>query len=78
MPKVPDRRRFLRKSAALAGLVVAPAGAVLGSPAAAPNAPPLAQGDGTVDDVNSTEAVLYGRRSPYANTLAKARRVDEP
>ena len=71
MPKEQGRRRFLQKGAALAGLVVAPAGAVLGSPAAAPSALPLAQGDGTVDDVNSTEAVLYGRRSPYANTLRK-------
>ena len=71
MPKVQGRRRFLQKSAALAGLAVAPASAVLGSPAAAPNALPLVQGDGTVDDVNSTEAVLYGRRSPYANTLRR-------
>jgi sulfane dehydrogenase subunit SoxC len=71
MPKVQGRRRFLQNGAALAGLAVAPAGAVLGSPAASPNASPLAQGDGTVDDVNSTEAVLYGRRSPYANTLRR-------
>ena len=63
-----DRRRFLQKGAALAGLAVAPAGAVLGSPSAS-GAAPLPQENGTVDDVNSTDAVLYGRRSPYVNTV---------
>ena len=63
-----DRRRFLQKGAALAGLAIAPAGAVLGSPSAS-GASPLPQENGTVDDVNSTDAVLYGRRSPYVKTV---------
>jgi sulfane dehydrogenase subunit SoxC len=61
-----DRRRFLQKSAALAGLAVAPAGAVLGSSSA--GAAPLLEENGVIDDVNSTDAVLYGRRSPYVKT----------
>jgi len=69
-PKTADRRRFLQKSAALAGIAVVPSSAVLGSPAAAP-APAVAEGDATLDDVNSTDAVLYGRRSPYANVVRK-------
>src|SRR5690349_9976520 len=73
-PKMSDRRRFLQKSAALAGVVaLAPTGsAVLGSPAAAsaPFVPP--QGDAaTAEDVNSIDAVLYGRRSRFANVLRK-------
>jgi sulfane dehydrogenase subunit SoxC len=66
--KLSDRRRFLRKSAALAGLALAPAGAVLGSPATSA-ATPLPPENAVVDDVNSTDAVLYGRRSPYVNTV---------
>jgi sulfane dehydrogenase subunit SoxC len=63
-----DRRRFLQKGAALAGLALAPAGAVLGSPSAS-DASPQSQENGIVDDVNSTDAVLYGRRSPYVKTV---------
>ena len=71
-----DRRRFLKKGAALAGLAIAPAGAVLGSPSAS-GASALPQENGTVDDVNSMDAVLYGRRSPYVKTVRKSRRVDQ-
>jgi len=73
MPKVQGRRRFLQKSAALAGLAVAPASVVLGSPAAAPNALPLVQGDGTVDDVNSTEAdgTTFTIRTPRRVSVKK-------
>ena len=68
--KVSGRRRFLQKGAALAGLAVAPAAAVLASPSESSAAPNQAEG-ALVDDVNSTDAVLYGRRSPYVNTLRK-------
>jgi sulfane dehydrogenase subunit SoxC len=69
-PKTADRRRFLQKSAALAGIAVVPASAVLGSPSAAAISA-VAESDATLDDINSTEAVLYGRRSPYANVVRK-------
>jgi sulfane dehydrogenase subunit SoxC len=69
-PKSEDRRRFLRRGAALAGLAVAPAGTVLGSSSAA-EAPPPAESDATVDDINSVDAVVYGRRSPFANVVRK-------
>ena len=69
MPKGTDRRRFLQKSAGLVGLAAAPVGAILGSPN---SASALGQaGDGTSDDLNSTEAVLYGRRSRFANVLRR-------
>ena len=69
-PKVTDRRRFLTKGGALVGVALAsPGSAVLGSPAAAEAA--LAQGDGSLNDLNSTDAVLYGRRSRFANVLRK-------
>src|SRR5439155_11113574 len=72
MPKVTDRRRFLQKSAGLVGLAAAPVGAILGSPSLANSASPLGQaGDGSADDLNSTQAVLYGRRSRFANVLRR-------
>jgi sulfane dehydrogenase subunit SoxC len=80
-PKITDRRRFLTKGAALVGLAaLAPSRAVLGSPSAA-GASPLEQGgvgDGSADDLNSTEAVLYGRRSRFANVLRKLEGSSNP
>jgi len=72
-PKMSDRRRFILKGGALVGAALAsPGAAVLGSPAAGVAAAPLAaQGDGNADDLNATEAVLYGRRSRFANILRK-------
>ena len=67
--KVTDRRRFLSKGGALVGVALASSGsAVVGSPAAEAA---LAQGDGSLNDLNSTEAVLDGRRSRFANVLRK-------
>ena len=66
-PTTTGRRRFLQKGAALAGLAVAPATAVLSSPPVEG----AVETDATLDDINSTEAVLYGRRSPYANVVRR-------
>jgi sulfane dehydrogenase subunit SoxC len=65
--KPSNRRRFLQKSAALAGLAVVPADALL-TPSES-TASPLPQENVVVDDVNSTDAVLYGRRSPFVKTV---------
>ena len=56
--KQPSRRRFLEKSAAVAGLAASPSAVVLAGSAV--EAPPPA-----VIDNNSLDAVLYGRRSRF-------------
>src|SRR3954471_18045511 len=66
MWKPPSRRRFLKKSIALAGLAASVPAGGLASPAAA-----AAQetAPGAAADLNSTEAVLYGRRSRFVTTV---------
>lgn len=74
--KSSNRRRFLKKGAALAGLAVG-AGSVVASaesavvpePAAAPAAAPAAPPAAAVDDVNSLERVLYGERSKFVKSV---------
>lgn len=64
-PKSSDRRRFLQRSAALAGLVAAPAGVALAEPAFGEA---RAAGADAVD-MNSLDAVLYGQRSRFVTTV---------
>jgi len=77
-PKVTDRRRFLAKGGALVGAALASPGAIaLGSPAAGLGAPP--QGDANAAyDINSNDAVLYGRRSRFANVLRRMEGSSNP
>lgn len=67
--KRPGRRRFLKKSAALAGLAVG-VGSVPGDTlnAAAPETP----------DINALDHVLYGQRSHYVTTLRKLEGASDP
>src|SRR5262249_49749426 len=60
--KQSDRRRFLKKGAALAGMALSPTGAAAGGEASA------SVGDVSVSDMNAIENVLYGRRSRFAPT----------
>ena len=59
----PSRRRFLKKSAAVAGLVASPPALALAAGSASAAAPAPA----AVDN-NSLESVLYGRRSRFVTT----------
>ncbi len=58
----PDRRRFLKKSAAVAGLVAAPPALATAAEAVAAGAP------APITDSNSLESVLYGQRSRFVTT----------
>ena len=60
--KHPGRRRFLKKGAAVAGLVAAPSALKAAGAAAAGKPAP------EVVDNNSLESVLYGRRSRFVTT----------
>lgn len=62
--KRPNRRRFLKNGAALAGLAVAPAG--LGVAARPASGQSLGPG---IPDMNALDAVLYGRRSRFVTTV---------
>jgi sulfane dehydrogenase subunit SoxC len=76
-PKVTDRRRFLRRGAAIAGgLAVAPE---IGLPQPDGSAA-LAQtgGSPSTDDMNSMDAVLYGRRSRFANVVRRIEGSSSP
>jgi sulfane dehydrogenase subunit SoxC len=77
-PKEAGRRHFLKSGAALAGLVVAPAGAL--SLPAAVRAEPRAAGSAAtdVDDVNSLDAVLYGHRSRFVTTVRSIEGMSHP
>lgn len=67
------RRRFLQKSVALAGLAAAPAGAILApGTARAQNAGP------STSDLNSLDAVLYGRRSRFVTTVRSIEGMSHP
>ena len=59
----PSRRRFLKKSAVVAGLVASPPALALAAGSASAEAPAPA-----VVDNNSLESVLYGRRSRFVTT----------
>ena len=59
----PSRRRFLSKSAAVAGLAASPSALAEVAGSASAEAPPPA-----VIDNNSLDAVLYGRRSRFVTT----------
>ena len=59
----PSRRRFLKKSAAVAGVVASPPALALAAGSASAEAPVPA-----VVDNNSLESVLYGRRSRFVTT----------
>ena len=75
--KPTDRRRFLQKSAAVAGgLAVSPA--IAGLPSE--NAELLAQNGNvpSTDDPNSMDAVLYGRRSRFVNTVRRIEGSSSP
>ena len=60
--KPSGRRRFLRNSAALAGMALAPAGGIASGEALAN------VGEVNVSDMNAIENVLYGRRSRFVTT----------
>src|SRR5262245_21393805 len=66
-PKPAGRRRFLKNGAALAGLVMAPAGAavLVDRPIPGEAAPGTVN---SVEDMNGVEANLYGRRSRFVTT----------
>ena len=57
------RRRFLKNSAALAGLALAPAGTLLAPRVASSNALAAGAEPDANEDLNALDAVLYGRRS---------------
>jgi sulfane dehydrogenase subunit SoxC len=66
--KTSGRRRFLKNGAALAGLALVPAGALLSPRSASSNT--LVNGaDAVNEDLNSLDAVLYGRRSRFVTTV---------
>jgi sulfane dehydrogenase subunit SoxC len=72
--KPPSRRRFLKKGIALAGLAAAaPAGLAITAPPAA--AQTTASG---TPDLNSIDAVLYGRRSRFVTTVRAIEGVSHP
>lgn len=74
--KLPSRRRFLQSSAALAGLAVVPgAGAVLKAKGAALGTAVAAAAD---DDVNSLDAILYGRRSRFVTSVRTIEGMSHP
>jgi len=78
-PKESGRRRFLKSGAALAGLGMLPAAVVMRSRVA--HAVPTAAGPAdimNVDDVNSLEAVLYGRRSRFVTTVRSIEGMSHP
>jgi sulfane dehydrogenase subunit SoxC len=64
------RRRFLQKSAAIAGgLAVTPA--VAGLPSESADLQAQAGSISSTDDPNTMDAVLYGRRSRFVNTVRR-------
>jgi sulfane dehydrogenase subunit SoxC len=74
-PKKPGRRRFLKNGATLAGLALAPTGAALYSTSASGS--PLADA-AERDDLNSIDAVLYGRRSRFVTTQRSIEGMSHP
>src|ERR1700730_5689543 len=70
-PKESGRRQFLKNGAAMAGLVLAPTGTLVASPSARGEALLNAVDNGSVEDVNSLDAILYGRRSRFVTTVRK-------
>jgi len=74
-PQKSGRRRFLTNGATLAGLVLAPSAVSLSSTSVS------AAGAGAaadVDDVNSLDAVLYGRRSRFVTTVRSIEGMSHP
>jgi sulfane dehydrogenase subunit SoxC len=77
-PKESGRRKFLKNGAALAGLVLAPTGTLLATPSARGEALLDAADNGSVEDVNSLDGVLYGRRSRFVTTVRKIEGMSHP
>jgi sulfane dehydrogenase subunit SoxC len=76
-PKVTDRRRFLRRGAAIAGgFAVAPG--ISSLPADDPTLLAQTGGAPSTDDMNSMDAVLYGRRSRFANVVRRIEGSSSP
>lgn len=68
------RRRFLKKGAALVGLAAVPSGAAVAAFAAGK----VASAQGRFEDVNSLDAVLYGRRSRFETSVRSIEGMSHP